>query len=375
MQNNEFHITIGANSEEGSFENDLRLVKASLLYADKITLCSPLSNEAFRYLSIIEENPNKQLEFLESFASHFMNNQESQTFLSEIAGYKKMISKKHLNPGELLFKMRFEGQIKKSFNPIRDKCLEVIENFGMSPILKLMKNGILKIEPLNDSSSFDYAKAMQRFIRFLEETISNHNTYPLFNAQISDIVRLGIKEDKIKVSQSGIARGKHSSLAANLLERLPLFDEAEVDEILDIRRELERPLIRFRSSMFKFSDEIKNASWDEDFSYDAEVVFKRDIEPAILDIEDAIKSNNFLSNIARKVIERPLHLVSGSALTLLMSQLSELPHIVAVSFGIGTSAGLAAYDAYKEWHQNNLKTEQNGLFFYYKAKQNLSNLK
>ncbi len=58
-----------------------------------------------------------------------------------------------------------------------------------------------------------------------------------------------------------------------------------------------------------------------------------------------------------------------------MSPLSELPMLITTSLGVGTSASIVAYDAYKEWKQNNLKTEQNNLFFYYKAKENLSNLK
>lgn len=376
MHSKNFHITIGSSSEKPNFDNDLRLVKSSLLYADKIKLCSPISSEALRYLTITEEsNPKKQLEFLKSFSSYFMNNEVSQNFLNDVAGYEKMLQRKHLNSNQLIVKINFEKLLKRVFLPVKEKFLETAENLGMKPLLPLIESKILEIHPLGVQTKFDYDKSMKELVKFLGQTISDYNTYPLFNDEIGNLVKLGIKEDKIKVSEHGIARGKHSALAVNLLERLPLFDEAEINEVLDIKRELERPLKRFRSAMIKFSEGIKNASWDEEFSYDAEIIFIREIEPAILDIEDAIKSNNYLANLTRKIIDKPLTLATGSALGILMSPLSELPAFVTTSLGIGTSASIVAYDAYKEWKQNNLKAEQNNLFFYYKAKKNLSNLK
>ncbi|MGI8555579.1 MAG: hypothetical protein ACR2LT_04395 [Pyrinomonadaceae bacterium] len=376
MQSKDFHITISLSSEEFNFENDLRLVKSSLLYADKIKLCSPIASEAIRYLTVTENStPKKQSEFLEAFASNFMNDAVSQRFLSDITEYKKLLRIKHLNNEQLRRKLVFERAFKESFLPIKQRFLEVSENLGMTPLLPLIKSDILEIHSLGEPANFDYDKLIKKFVKFLEETISNCNTYPLFNDVIGNIVRLGIQAEKMKVSEHGIARGKQSALAVNLLERLPLFDEAEIDEILDIKVELERPLKRFRSAMIRFSEGIKNASWDENFSHDAEVVFMRDIEPSILDIEDAIKSNNYLASLTRKIVDRPLTLATGSALGILISPLSELPKLITTSLGIFGSASIVAYDAYKEWKQNNLKTEQNNLFFYYKAKKNLSKLK
>ncbi len=68
----------------------------------------------------------------------------------------------------------------------------------------------------------------------------------------------------------------------------------ENDLRLDIRQELERPLTRFRSAMIKFSSEIKSASWDLDFVSDADQVFRREVAPTILDIEEEISSSTIV---------------------------------------------------------------------------------
>jgi hypothetical protein len=365
MQSKDFHITIGSHPvDELSLENDMRLVKASLLYADKAKLCSFTSSMLLTILSYGLLNTKQRTDFVESLLPIVVQSQEnSSQILFALEVLKSLKRKKNLNKQELLLKMQYTSQMRKTTKSIEENFSGMLENAGIQSLLTAIESGLLEIHPLNIANDEDKEKPIKEFVEVLSQAVSDENTYPLFDDQIGDLMRLAVKEGEIQVSQSGIARGKHSALAANLIERLPLFDEAEINEVLDIRQELSRPLKRFRSAMIKFSEGIKNASWDEEFSYDVEVVFIREIEPAILDIEDAIKSNNYLANLTRKIISNPLTLPAGSALGVLMSPLSELPMLITTSLGVGTSASIVAYDAYKEWKQNNLKTEQNNLFF------------
>jgi hypothetical protein len=85
---------------------------------------------------------------------------------------------------------------------------------------------------------------VQEFVEIIKNALSNGSTYPLFDGQTGDLVRTGVKGGQIRVSQAGVARGKHSGLAARSLERLPVFEQASIKEILDIRQELEHPLTR-----------------------------------------------------------------------------------------------------------------------------------
>ncbi|MDQ3713662.1 MAG: hypothetical protein M3388_15775 [Acidobacteriota bacterium] len=297
MQSKDFHITIGSHPvDELSLENDMRLVKASLLYADKAKLCSFTSSMLLTILSYGLLNTKQRTDFVESLLPIVVQSQEnSSQILFALEVLKSLKRKKNLNKQELLLKMQYTSQMRKTTKSIEENFSGMLENAGIQSLLTAIESGLLEIHPLNIANDEDKEKPIKEFVEVLSQAVSDENTYPLFDDQIGDLMRLAVKEGEIQVSQSGIARGKHSALAANLIERLPLFDEAEINEVLDIRQELSRPLKRFRSAMIKFSEGIKNASWDEEFSYDAEVVFIREIEPAILDIEDAIKSNNYLA--------------------------------------------------------------------------------
>jgi hypothetical protein len=241
---------------------------------------------------------------------------------------------------------------------------------GAVGINRAKESGLLTLHSLGETGSFD--DIVNEFLDVVANSVSNGSTYPLFDEQTSGLVRAGIEEGKITVSDKGIDRSKHSRLAAHLFERLPLFDAASVDEILDIRKELERPLVRFRAAMMKFSDDIRSAAWDKDFDSEAQKVFYREIEPAVLDIEDAVKSNGYLAALVRKVADKPLAIPAGSALAVVMSQLSSLPDLVSQALGVSLAVAPLVYDATREWKEKQLKAEQNHLFFYYRVKKELS---
>lgn len=376
MKHKDFHITIGSHpSNTLSVENDMKLIKSALLYADRAKLCSFTSSMLLTILSYGLLNTKQRSEFVEAMLPIVaQSNENSAQILIALDTLKRLKKKKRLNKQELLLKMQFSSHLKKVASSLEDSFSTMLEDAGIINLLSALDSGLLEIEQLNltNDENNEKQESIREFVNVLSNAVSDENTYPLFDDQTGNLVSLAIKEGQIQVSEAGIARGKHSGLAANLLERLPLFENAEIDEILDIRIELERPLKRFRSAMLKFSENIKNASWDKDFSYDAEVVFIREIEPVILDIEDAVKNNSYLANLTRKISDKPLNIPAGSALGMIMSPLSELPLLVSTSLGVGIPASLIAYDAYKEWKQNNLKIEQNNLFFYYKVKQKFS---
>ena len=153
---------------------------------------------------------------------------------------------------------------------------------------------------------------------------------------------------------------------------MPTFENATISEVLDIRKELERPLTRFRRAVINFSQGIKSAAWDSDFLLEAENTYIRDVKPALLDIEESIKSNKFLTALLRKVAEKPIVLPAGSLFSIAISQFSSLPKELAASLGVGIASASIIYEAYDEWTKKKQATEQNLLYFYYRVGKQLN---
>jgi hypothetical protein len=84
------HFTIGTGLglhptvEQLSLENDLLLVKAGLLYADRVRLCSIGSALALDFVKLMGASPTQQLDFLEKyFAELAPTNPEAAATLRE----------------------------------------------------------------------------------------------------------------------------------------------------------------------------------------------------------------------------------------------------------------------------------------------------
>jgi hypothetical protein len=206
----------------------------------------------------------------------------------------------------------------------------------------------------------------------ISNSMSDNSTYPLLDDETGNSVSEDIKSGKLKASSFEVDRGKQTEFSRYLLERLPLFENASINEILDIRKELEKPLTRFRSAMVNFSDDIKSTPWDKGFALEANRVYVRDVKPALLEIEESVQSNKFFKLLLEKIMEKPLVLPVSSGISFAVSQISSLPKELVTSLGVGIAYSPMIYKAYDDWKKKKQITEQNQLYFYYDAGKRLS---
>jgi hypothetical protein len=86
---------------------------------------------------------------------------------------------------------------------------------------------------------------------------------------------------------------------------------ATLAEIVEIRRELESPLIRFRGGVMKLSQQIASAPWEPDFEGDVTAAIHREIEPAVADIEEQVRQNPYLPTRSCRGDGEPRSLTDG----------------------------------------------------------------
>lgn len=377
------HITIGStpqvSEDQGTqkltLENDLRMVKAALLYAAHAKLCSIVSAALLEIAAIPDTPKQKRWDLLKRLQSYAPDeeNESKLTILS--AFYEEARRKRYSKKGRVLLR-QFEAALAESWGEAADFAINAVREAGGDGIIRAVESGLLEVHTFSDTlrrttNAEEHRSFVLEYVKVVGESVSDVHTYPLFDEDTSEIIRESIKAGLIPVSEAAVSRAKESGLASDVLARLPLFERATVREILDIRRELERPLKRFRSAIIKFSSGVQSASWDEDFVSDADQVFRREVEPAVQDIEEEIRANSFIADLGRKAVDAQAVLTGGSALALAVTTLG-LPAIAALAVGGAVGGSKAAYDAYKEWNKKNREVEQNQLFFYYKAGKLLS---
>jgi hypothetical protein len=356
-----FHMTIGTTTGDdggADLQKEIRLIKVALLYSDCATLYS--TNTIFWNLfdqyrnmndrqvlitlfEIFSEKNHSLKPLLEKFKN---NNEQGQRILDEMS-------------------KELDVAIKRGREFINNVIDKTYDRMGVTSLEKAINSGLINVYPFKGRDN----EIIDEYFDGLMNIIVSGETYPIFDnptsSYIQEMMDIGFSE----IATTAINRGKQAKLASYLFNRLPLFESASIDEILDIRKELERPLIGFRSALVDFANSIKNTAWDNNFSHDAEQVLISKVEPAIQEIEDTVKSNSLLLKLC---IDLPLkNLTPGTLMTLLLDRLA-VSKTVAVIAGLATTAGLTVLNSILDWRKNIRETEQNHLFFYYKAYTRLS---
>jgi hypothetical protein len=383
------HISVGVHpTDDLDLDKELRMLKAALLYADKVKLYSPKVPSIQAISRFQDFSPELRLKFLERIIP-YLSPENAQKLSSSLEDYKQLLGREKLDHHELQRKREFEGKLEREWCDIAEQANTFVCESQLDQIDSAIKAGVLELHDFknsaDDSGALDLmienvassaAKGrdlkagsdkiwVAEFVKNLSRSVSDDSTYPLLDNAVGNQITPGM---------TGMDKGKQTQLARYLLERLPLFEKASVNEILDIRRELDKPLTRFRSAIVDFSEDIKSTPWGRDFPPEAEKIYVRDVKPAMLDMEEAVQSNKFLANLIRKLAERPIVLPAGSLLSIAVSQLSSLPKELVTGLGISLASAPLIYEAYEEWSRRNRDIEQNKLYFYYGAGRHLNKL-
>ncbi len=186
--------------------------------------------------------------------------------------------------------------------------------------------------------------------------------YPLFDDMLGRLVDEAISEGLIVPSPAGIHRGRHGGLAGDLLGRLPLFEEATVAEVLDVRRSLEGQLRGFRRAVSDFSSEVKSAAWEPGFAGEADVLFREKVEPEVEGIEEAVRENRSYEELRERMLR---HGATHATIGAVIGNAYDLGSLAGIAMGVGVAGVQTLLDQRKRERE----IRSNQLYFYYGARE------
>jgi hypothetical protein len=238
-------------------------------------------------------------------------------------------------------------QVEGNWTTLRLKVDELLTSAGADALIPAIESGLLEIDPIASGEEFSVEILMQQFIDALAATLAGGITYPLFDDATGSLVGAHIAEGLIEPTPLSEARGKQVTAASGLMSRLPAFPRASVSEILDIRRELEKPLIGFRAGMIEMARMMDQPVYEEGFQEEVEQVYVEYVAPALAEIAEAIDANTYLRRLVGNAIGDMKTLVTG-VLTLGLTRAADLPPLIAAGAASATVAAKAAWEKSQE---------------------------
>ncbi len=343
--------------------NELNLLKAALLYADKVSLCSLASSLIVSLLPLGYLDEDTELELaIETIKAR---GEDITEFVGAVELYKSLRSKKRRTKDELLVVLQIKKALEQCQQELKSKTEEIAQKAGADGLLTALNTDLVELQlfDVNDDN------LVYNFFDSISDALLSGETYPIFDDSTGQLVNTAINAGLLKPPSVSVSKARQVGLSSDLFNRLPLFDIASVDEIIDIRRELGKPLVHFRSAIIRFAKEIESAAWNTDFPQEVDQLVLEYIEPAVLELEDACKSNGLLTELASQFATRPLALPSSSFLGMLVSQASQLPDVVAQATTLSAGTAAVTYQAVREWRTKKSEIEKNQLYFYYRVGQ------
>ena len=162
-------------------------------------------------------------------------------------------------------------------------------------------------------------------------------------------------------------------LADYTIASLPGFEEATVDEIIDIRKELDKYIIPYRSAILRMAKSIKETPDSESLYRECEYLYHQEVEDKVAAINAAVRDNNVFMNIAKSLTTEKEAWVCIGALFFAFATSADI--VSAVSMGTAiTTGGISVSKGVLNTLDKKKKIEGNEMFLVYETGKKLREL-
>lgn len=324
-----FDITVAAISSTTS-SDEVALVKAALLYGDRVVLLSPGTETILGAAALAELNPSEQLEAFATIMGA-VSPESSETILA-------IARKRRKTPAEINALGSFQSMLRSM---IEEKWLPALEGLaddtGVSELFPAMEAGLLIMKPLFVGEGED---TVDRLVKEVVLLLNDPNAYPLFDRTIGAVASAGVREGLFALHGRTSRHSKQVGIAEGLFGYLPTFPQASVDQILELRDEIALPRIRFREAVSSLSHDFTSEAFDEDFDSEVRDAWIERVAPALAQIEAVIRDSRVTRSIIRALTTSEA--VAGGVLGVATTAAADPGNALAVVAGMNAGTLLGA---------------------------------
>lgn len=302
---------LGTASSSLQFEEDLKLIKSSLLYADEIELIGMAEYAVFKYLPKCLSSVKDVESLVDSFVPFLksINSEDANSIIEQLEGIKAGIMpfktyltrKKHRTRQELLAQMKYKQTLDQFNKTLSEGLSQYTESPNANEINKLIDRGIISVFDYG-YEEFNVDALAGGYVGNLLGTIQNHAAYPLFDEASNSVISTFSKNKLLDLGHVDNEIIVHAGLASNILMTLPTLEKATIDEILDFKKDMQGPLANFRKAIYIFAENIESHPWDQDFQYDCLKIYSTEVAPKVEELNVLSSETSVLKNMGRKVL-------------------------------------------------------------------------
>ncbi len=373
-------VLTSIGDETMTLNQEINMLKNSILYADNVDMYSLKANLLTKISRIKKALDTNDFSKLSPLFDFIQGNHFEYRFLLEYISKldsTKTKGKRRMEPQEIIAMNSFKSELQNLKKEISPEFEKLIVDSNYSQFEPAINSGILTLKPfnakinLNGDTEANTEEYFSEYLKILTKIFKNTSDYPYFDKNVGIILNEMNKKKPSQFSDIRKEHFKHVSLAGNLLNRLPNISNLTIEQTLELRALLKKPLINFRKSISKCSKEFKSEAWSEDFHIECNQLLIEKINPSINEIEELILGNNIfkklIKNVATKDVICTTAATTGIGLGMTKVQdIVDSKYLICLPLIVG--GGKNIISTYNEWKEKNSQIKNNEFYFYYGVK-------
>ena len=188
VQMNSIDFTIAIAPKATSIEQDILYIKSALLYADTITLISPMASTYFSLTNEADRKSEKSIFNLVNKVMPFCqasNPTKYQEMETSLIQFRELLFSKQYKAVPMKIKLPAINALKKFSNDVSVTITEMLGNDNCTELVQLVNTGKVKLHDFQRAVSDD--DYVTEFYTLLRRVVKNSNTFPLFDDQSNDL--------------------------------------------------------------------------------------------------------------------------------------------------------------------------------------------
>jgi hypothetical protein len=313
-----FSVVVGAGAASSvDLRPEIELIKAALLYGDEVTVMSPLLTMLLRVEQLGNLGPEQIVELVRRVAPYLLPDDEAETLLNGMDQIDDLLRPSGDRSGAGRIMRR---EVMRRLGPARALLADAVDGIarrsGVAELSRARSDGLLKVQSLDPGDALDLvascaisaklaesgqreesphtARLVGTYVDRLAEHLEAGRAYLMFDNPTAGLVDAGLREGLFKAAPGPSGRAAQAMTASGLLARLPTFPQASVDEVIDIRADLDGPLSRFRAAMVSASRGFSIEPWDAAFEDELHDFWIETVSPAVQELGEEVRENSSL---------------------------------------------------------------------------------
>ncbi len=361
-------VTMPRSTADGvSVRGDVELVKAALLYGDKVELISIGAGVIGSVAALAQGGTPSLLAMLTSLDDEVLTQIRGGRALP--AGWRQIIPQlvglSGKSVGEEFGIADAEEGLADISAQLSTMAEELVVSSGADELIPCVEDGTLTLSNAGLEALSDFDAFLPRWTELLQTRLRDRRTKLLFDAQAGDLVSSMLRDGHIEPAPSGIKRAGQAAVGAGLIARLPVFPNAPMDELLDLRRDLLDALVRYRGAVYRLARDVPTGGEDVEAFVDA--LWEGEVQPAVLEIRERMADHGLVREIARSASQDVKTVMTAASVYVGMSG----PEIQNGLIAATAAAGQATVSGLATSRRGRREVERNELFYLYETNRRL----